>query len=91
MIKPEQTYPQDDKRQTAVYDTCQNNKDIVVATKFYMVRSKVFNFYNVSSVLNAKQNPEMYEFNLDTGSNVNLMPIRKNKCCKQQNSVANLQ
>ena len=53
--------------------------------EFYKVRSKVFNFHSVRSVTTSKlktrssHRTETCKYQIDTGSDGNLMPIKKYK------------
>ena len=70
----------------AVQEVCQGHEEMEVAThEFDTVRSKVFIFHSIRSVLIEKvktessQKAEICKFKLDIGSDSNLMPVRMYK------------
>ena len=74
------------KRCRAVHDISKDNKDKKVATQeFDVVRKKSFNFHSIRLViiakLKTKKQPKTHtcEYKIGTGSDGNLMPIRRYK------------
>ena len=85
------------EKHTEFHDTCQDSKDTDMSTKeFDMVRSNIFNFQSIQSIIIAKlkakasQRTELCKCKMDKGSDGNLMPTRMFKMLYPNTKIMNL-